>query len=160
MSMLPALIHGSGLRSRLVTKLFRLVIRRKWHMNKSTPQRVTVAIDAMTKLLSVYSGVPVSIRELSKTSVSISYLEQIFSVLRGAGLIVGSRGPGGGYSPCSTSMTVADVIRGLNPGGFLSAPSVLSALETVSIDSLIDRETGKPFEGYCTGNNVDWREGW
>lgn len=41
---------------------------------------------------------PVSLSEISKRQdISLSYLEQLFAKLRKAGLVVSSRGPGGGY---------------------------------------------------------------
>tara|TARA_Y100001960_G_scaffold38935_1_gene37448 strand:+ start:730 stop:1194 length:465 start_codon:yes stop_codon:yes gene_type:complete len=41
---------------------------------------------------------PVSLLEISKKQdISLSYLEQLFAKLRKAGLVVSSRGPGGGY---------------------------------------------------------------
>lgn len=41
---------------------------------------------------------PISLLEISKKQdISLSYLEQLFAKLRKAGLVVSSRGPGGGY---------------------------------------------------------------
>ncbi len=71
---------------------------------------------AVTAMLDVtmhaVSG-PVSLADISdRQSISLSYLEQLFSRLRKQGLVVSVRGPGGGYklSRCSSKIAVADVI--------------------------------------------------
>lgn len=59
-----------------------------------------------------------NLQELSATlGVSLSYLEQIFAVLRKAGLVVSMRGPGGGYrvERDHSTLTVYDVINSLEP---------------------------------------------
>jgi Rrf2 family iron-sulfur cluster assembly transcriptional regulator len=41
---------------------------------------------------------PVTLTEIAtRQTISLSYLEQLFSRLRRAGMVVGVRGPGGGY---------------------------------------------------------------
>ncbi|GMR07819.1 MAG: Fe-S cluster assembly transcriptional regulator IscR [Gammaproteobacteria bacterium] len=41
---------------------------------------------------------PVPLIEIAKSlGISLSYIEQLFSMLRGKGLVKGARGPGGGY---------------------------------------------------------------
>lgn len=47
-----------------------------------------------------------------KLSISHSYLEQIFSNLKSAGLIIGHRGPGGGYSLAKNpdSISLKDIV--------------------------------------------------
>ncbi|ELY9614327.1 Rrf2 family transcriptional regulator [Salmonella enterica] len=112
-------------------------------MKTSTPQRVSVAVSVMAKFIEIYAGSPVSIQELSQTTVSVSYLEQVFTLLRRAGLIVSTRGPGGGYAPVSTSLTVADVVRALNPDGFLTSKPVLLALESVPLTCVNESGLGR-----------------
>lgn len=48
--------------------------------------------------------------------ISLSYLEQLFSRLRKAGLVRGMRGPGGGYllAKSVNEITIADIIEGVN----------------------------------------------
>ena len=48
--------------------------------------------------------------------ISLSYLEQLFSRLRKAGLVRGMRGPGGGYllAKSENDITIADIIEGVN----------------------------------------------
>ncbi|HGW6102626.1 TPA: Rrf2 family transcriptional regulator [Citrobacter werkmanii] len=113
-------------------------------MKTSTPQRVSVAVSVMAKFIEIYAGSPVSIQELSQTTVSVSYLEQVFALLRRAGLIISTRGPGGGYAPASTSLTVADVVRALNPDGFLTSEPVLLALESVPLTCVNESGCGRP----------------
>jgi Rrf2 family protein len=113
-------------------------------MKTSTPQRVSIAVSVMAKFIEIYTGSPVSIQELSETTVSVSYLEQVFALLRRAGLIVSTRGPGGGYAPVSTSLTVADVVRALNPDGFLTSKPVLLALESVPLTCVSDSGCNRP----------------
>jgi len=75
---------------------------------------------AVTAMLDVaihaVSG-PVSLADISeRQSISLSYLEQLFSRLRKYGLVNSVRGPGGGYrlGMCSAKISVADVINAVN----------------------------------------------
>ena len=52
----------------------------------------------MMNLAINYNNKAVTLTEISGShTISLSYLEQLFSILRGAGLVQGVRGPGGGY---------------------------------------------------------------
>ncbi len=63
------------------------------------------AVTAMLDLALHADRGPVSLAEIStRQEISLSYLEQLFSRLRKHGLVVSTRGPGGGYR----------VARGLN----------------------------------------------
>ena len=66
-------------------------------MRMSTKSRF--AVQAMIDLaLREHSG-PVALAQIaSRQGVSLSYLEQLFSRLRRAGLVDSTRGPGGGYT--------------------------------------------------------------
>ncbi len=56
------------------------------------------AVTAMLDLAIHSDRGPVSLAEISKRQeISLSYLEQLFSKLRKAGLVASVRGPGGGY---------------------------------------------------------------
>ncbi|MCX9039771.1 Rrf2 family transcriptional regulator [Citrobacter portucalensis] len=94
----------------------------------------------MTRLAAV-EKTPVSLQELSYGCVSTSYAEQLIARLRIAGLVNSVRGPGGGYLPAEENLTVADVIRRLGPQGFLAAPDVLQALDTVPLSRLQDSQS-------------------
>ena len=59
---------------------------------------------------------PISLPELSRTqNISLSYLEQIFAVLRKAGLAQSTRGPGGGYKLGKSpgDISVADIVAAI-----------------------------------------------
>ncbi len=46
--------------------------------DNSGSQRASVAVMVMIKFVKQYTGKPISLRQLSKETVSLSYLEQIF----------------------------------------------------------------------------------
>jgi Rrf2 family iron-sulfur cluster assembly transcriptional regulator len=51
-----------------------------------------------------------------RQEISLSYLEQLFARMRRAGLVMGVRGPGGGYrlSRPTNETTIADIIAAVN----------------------------------------------
>ena len=56
------------------------------------------AVTAMVDIAQHSQGNPVALNEVAqRQEISISYLEQLFSKLRRAGLVRSVRGPGGGY---------------------------------------------------------------
>lgn len=60
---------------------------------------------------------PVALAGISRRrKVSVSYLEQMFTELRRAGLVESTRGPGGGYTLARNSslVTVADIVRAVD----------------------------------------------
>ncbi|SFN22859.1 Rrf2 family transcriptional regulator [Variovorax sp. OV329] len=60
---------------------------------------------------------PVALAGISRRrNVSVSYLEQMFTELRRAGLVESTRGPGGGYeiSRDPARITVADIVRAVD----------------------------------------------
>ena len=63
---------------------------------------------------------PVSLSDIaSRHHISLSYLEQLFSKLRQQGLVVSTRGPGGGYTLARNAegVTVADIIGAVEGAG-------------------------------------------
>lgn len=59
----------------------------------------------------------VSLAEISAIQgVSLSYLEQLFAKMRQAGLVVGTRGPGGGYrlGQEATQISIADIVDAID----------------------------------------------
>ncbi|PIE00455.1 MAG: Fe-S cluster assembly transcriptional regulator IscR [Thiothrix nivea] len=75
------------------------------------------AVTAMLDLALHHSGQPVSLAEISaRQDISLSYLEQLFSKLRKAGLVVSMRGPGGGYqlSGDPNGIVVSDIIAAVD----------------------------------------------
>jgi len=72
------------------------------------------AITAMINLTVEDNHRPVTLTEISKCQgISLSYLEQLFSLLRKSGLVQGVRGPGGGYRLGKTPnlISIADIIN-------------------------------------------------
>ena len=56
------------------------------------------AVMAMVDLAQHSKGNPVSLAEIAeRQEISLSYLEQLFAMLRKGGLVTSVRGPGGGY---------------------------------------------------------------
>ena len=72
------------------------------------------AVMAMADLANRQVGTtPVSLGEIAASQdISLSYLEQLFAKLRRGGLVVGVRGPGGGYrlSRPASELRVEDII--------------------------------------------------
>jgi Rrf2 family iron-sulfur cluster assembly transcriptional regulator len=71
------------------------------------------AVTAMLDLTLQAENSPVSLADIShRQSISLSYLEQLFSRLRQAGLVASVRGPGGGYylGRARDSIFVAQII--------------------------------------------------
>lgn len=75
------------------------------------------AVTAMIDLTLHAKIKPISLAEISgRQSISLSYLEQLFSKLRQSGLVISVRGPGGGYHlamPCE-EIYVAQIINAVN----------------------------------------------
>lgn len=60
---------------------------------------------------------PITLAEISQSQgISLSYLEQLFAKLRKNGLVVGVRGPGGGYklARVPSEITVAQIISAID----------------------------------------------
>ena len=75
------------------------------------------AVTAMLDLALHYKEGPITLADISRRQgISLSYLEQLFSKLRKAGLVDSARGPGGGYrlSRDAGEICVADVITAVD----------------------------------------------
>ena len=75
------------------------------------------AVTAMLDVALHAQEKPVSLAEISdRQSISLSYLEQLFSRLRQAGLVSSVRGPGGGYKLVDSRamIYVAEIIDAVN----------------------------------------------
>ncbi len=71
------------------------------------------AVTAMIDLAVHQSRGPVSLKSISEgQGISLSYLEQLFAKMKRQNLVVGARGPGGGYllAKDADSITIADII--------------------------------------------------
>ena len=113
------------------------------------------AIKAMISIALNTSKEPKTLLEISKNQgISLSYLEQLFALLRKGNLVVGVRGPGGGYrlSADPKNITIAQIINAIynNNEHNLSSEKkdeviwkkfsdrLCKYLETVTLISLID----------------------
>ena len=77
------------------------------------------AVTAMMDLAIHYGQGPVTLADISENQdISLSYLEQLFARLKKCNLVVGLRGPGGGYrlSRRPDAISVADVITAIGEG--------------------------------------------
>lgn len=75
------------------------------------------AVTAMLDLAINDSEGPVTLAEISQCQgISLSYLEQLFAKLRSNGLVLGVRGPGGGYrlGKPADKISIADIIRAVD----------------------------------------------
>ena len=71
------------------------------------------AINTMLELALNDSDKAIKLADISdKQGVSLSYLEQLFAALRAKGLVVGRRGPGGGYAlgRDADKISISDII--------------------------------------------------
>lgn len=115
------------------------------------------AIKAMISIALNTSKQPKTLLEISKNQgISLSYLEQLFALLRKGNLVAGVRGPGGGYrlSTDSRNITIAQIINAINNDNEHNLSSenrdeviwgkfsdrLCKYLETVTLSSLIDGE--------------------
>jgi Rrf2 family iron-sulfur cluster assembly transcriptional regulator len=84
-------------------------------MKLSTKGRYSVT--AMLDLAIHDKAGPVTLGDISQCQgISLSYLEQLFSSLRKAGLVKGVRGPGGGYrlAQPAAEISIAQIIRAVD----------------------------------------------
>jgi Rrf2 family iron-sulfur cluster assembly transcriptional regulator len=75
------------------------------------------AVTAMLDLAYHGAEKPVALTDIaSRQDISLSYLEQLFAKLRRAGLVVGVRGPGGGYqlSRPAAQINIAEIIAAVD----------------------------------------------
>ena len=76
------------------------------------------AIKALVNIATSDSKSPKTLLEISKyQGISLSYLEQLFSLLRKHDLVRGVRGPGGGYrlKDSPDNISIASIIKAINP---------------------------------------------
>ena len=115
------------------------------------------AIKAMINIALNASKDPKTLLEISRhQGISLSYLEQLFALLRKSNLVAGVRGPGGGYrlSTDPENITIAQIINAINSDKEHNLSSenkdeviwekfsdrLSKYLETVTLSSLIDGE--------------------
>ena len=112
------------------------------------------ALKAMINLALIDKNKPRTLIELSRHhGISLSYLEQLFALLRKGNLVKGVRGPGGGYtlSMKANDINIAQILSAINVSNRQHSPDRLdeviwkkfsdklfSYLSTITLDSLID----------------------
>ncbi|MDH2925355.1 BadM/Rrf2 family transcriptional regulator [Nicoletella semolina] len=77
------------------------------------------AVTAMLDIALHGKKEPVSLADIAeRQSISLSYLEQLFALLRREGIVSSVRGPGGGYQlgKDEQDITVGTIIRAVNEG--------------------------------------------
>ena len=119
------------------------------------------AIKAMINIALNTSKEPKTLLEIAKyQGISLSYLEQLFALLRKHNLVSGIRGPGGGYklSDEPENITIAQIINAINSDVEQKEASerkdeviwstfsakLCNYLETVTLGSLITEENSSP----------------
>ena len=132
------------------------------------------AIKAMVNIATSDSKSPKTLLEISKyQGISLSYLEQLFSLLRKHNLVSGVRGPGGGYTlkDSPDNISIASIIKAINPehashvnhdktddAVWASFSNKLTDyLDTVTLGSLID-EAKSSHNEEGDNNDIDLEE--
>ncbi len=75
------------------------------------------AIESMLQLALQVDGKPLTLADLTEQQgISSSYLEQLLASLRDSGLVVGVRGPGGGYRIASdlAEISIVDILMAVH----------------------------------------------
>lgn len=75
------------------------------------------AVTAMLDLAFHSQQMPVTLTDIAtRQTISLSYLEQLFARLRKAEMVIGVRGPGGGYqlSKLPAEINIADIIKAVD----------------------------------------------
>jgi Rrf2 family iron-sulfur cluster assembly transcriptional regulator len=126
------------------------------------------AIKALVNIATNDSKTPKTLLEISKyQGISLSYLEQLFSLLRKHDLVSGVRGPGGGYrlKDNPDNITIASIIKAINPENTREVDhektddavwekfsnKLTNYLDTVTLGSLIN-------EANTSDNKIDLEE--
>ena len=126
------------------------------------------AIKALVNIATNDSKTPKTLLEISKyQGISLSYLEQLFSLLRKHNLVSGVRCPGGGYTLKDNpdNITIASIIKAINPEHISQvnhdktddavwekfSNKLTNYLDTVTLGSLID-------ETKISNNEIDLDE--
>ena len=119
------------------------------------------AITAMMDLALNDNLRPVTLAEISQCQgISLSYLEQLFAKLRKSGLVVGVRGPGGGYklSRSPSEITVAQIITSIDeyqPRHF-QEPSAEHSLEKKYVTQVLWDQLSDKIYGFL--NSITLKE--
>ena len=132
------------------------------------------AIKALVNIATSDSKSPKTLLEISKyQGISLSYLEQLFSLLRKHNLVSGVRGPGGGYTlkDSPDNISIASIIKAINPEHSSNVDhgktddavwasfsnKLTDYLDTVTLGSLID-EAKSSNNDQNDNNDIDLEE--
>jgi len=132
------------------------------------------AIKALVNIATSDSKSPKTLLEISKyQGISLSYLEQLFSLLRKHNLVSGVRGPGGGYTlkDSPDNISIASIIKAINPEHSSTvnhdktddavwasfSNKLTDYLDTVTLGSLID-EAKSSNDEQSNNNEIDLEE--
>ena len=132
------------------------------------------AIKALVNIATSDSKSPKTLLEISKyQGISLSYLEQLFSLLRKHNLVSGVKGPGGGYTlkDSPDNISIASIIKAINPEHSSNVDhgktddavwasfsnKLTDYLDTVTLGSLID-EAKSSSNDENDNNDIDLEE--
>lgn len=126
------------------------------------PTKGRYAVSAMLDLAIHEEIRPLTIAEIAeKQEISLSYLEQLFAILRREKLVRGTRGPGGGYrlAQPANSITIAQIIRTVDSSALSQADAdtqylpfelwndlskkIYSYLDNITLEECIDHPAVK-----------------
>jgi Rrf2 family iron-sulfur cluster assembly transcriptional regulator len=128
-------------------------------MRMSTKGRF--AVNAIIDLALRESAGPVALASIGERQrISLSYLEQLFSRLRKAGIVESTRGPGGGYTlgRAASAISVADIVGAVDEPGEEGAEAdsghtrelwlrlsavMLEHMRTITLESLVADQIAK-----------------
>ena len=102
--------------------------------------RGQLAVSAMTDLALHQKLRPVALSTISaRQGTSLSYLEQLFSALRRAGLVDSTRGPGGGYTLARNldQISVAEIILAVEGKAVRTEADLRKALQAEKGGSIV-----------------------
>ena len=104
-------------------------------MRLSTKGRFAVTAMIDVALREKFGPVPLS-DIAARQQISLSYLEQMFSKLRATGLVVSTRGPGGGYAlgQRTDAITVADIISAVEDAPQKANPAEMEPANDMAQD--------------------------
>ena len=129
------------------------------------------AIKAMINIALNKTTAPKTLLQISKhQGISLSYLEQLFALLRKNNLVSGVRGPGGGYrlSEDPENITIAQIIKAISSENHIEIASekkdeviwdrfsakLCTYLESVTLGSLINENSSENEENRESLENV------
>ncbi len=109
------------------------------------------AVTAIVDIAQHSRGNPVALNEIAqRQEISLSYLEQLFSKLRRAGLVKSVRGPGGGYmlSRDGDEIRISDIVLAVDTVfGSVAGPNGARSKNRASADGSIAHDLWAELDG-------------